>query len=637
MSWIQKLHETYEACSGHEGVGIEPLPPICHSTQQAQIEIVIDDSGTFRRASLVEKMDSTTLIPCTEDSASRAGVRPANHPLCDKLQYVAGDFVSYGGAVTSGFAGDPSEPHRRYLADLAAWAQSTSGHPKVRAIHSYVKGGGVIADLVERAHILPLGPDGKLLKTWPKEEPNPPAIFRLMQADQAPEAAFIRWRVEGADHAAETWKDSSLFDSWTSYYESLEATRGLCMVTGVEAALATSLPSKLRHAGDKAKLISSNDSSGFTFRGRFAIPEEAASIGFSVGQKAHNALRWLIARQSFRNGDQVILAWSVSGAPVPDPLADTWSLLGVTEGQTFADTGQQFAIRLSKAIAGYGSRLHPNDDVVVMGLDSATPGRLAITYYREIKGSEFLARVESWHATTAWYQNYGKERKFLGAPAPRDIAEAAFGQRIDAKHRKAVVERLLPCVVDGLPVPADLVKSLVRRASNRVGLERWEFEKCLGVACALYRKQHSDEDYQMSLESERTSRDYLYGRLLAIADHIEGRALWIADEKTRETAAARLMQRFADRPFSTWRTIELSLVPYRARLKTNRGAFLHHMEQTLDGVMGLFKGDDFRKDAPLTGEFLLGYHCQRRDLQPPDAEGAAAGPEPVPPQPTTKN
>ena len=51
----------------------------------------------------------------------------------------------------------------------------------------------------------------------------------------------------------------------------------------------------------------------------------------------------------------------------------------------------------------------------------------------------------------------------------------------------------------------------------------------------------------MSLETDNTSRDYLYGRLLAIAEHIEARALFLADER-RDTNAARQMQRFADFP-----------------------------------------------------------------------------------------
>jgi CRISPR-associated protein Csd1 len=66
MPWMQKLHETYERCKGNEPQGSEPLPPISHTTQQAQIEIVLDGHGKFRRALVVEKSEGATLIPCTE-------------------------------------------------------------------------------------------------------------------------------------------------------------------------------------------------------------------------------------------------------------------------------------------------------------------------------------------------------------------------------------------------------------------------------------------------------------------------------------------------------------------------------------------------------------------------------------------
>ena len=121
----------------------------------------------------------------------------------------------------------------------------------------------------------------------------------------------------------------------------------------------------------------------------------------------------------------------------------------------------------------------------------------------------------------------------------------------------------------------------------------------------------------MTLETDRRTRDYLYGQLLAIAENIESRALFVARE-TRDTTAARLMQRFADRPYSTWRTIELALAPYKTRLRASRGGFLFKMDLLLDDVMGKFSGDDFTQDAPLSGEFLLGYHCQRQALKPSD-------------------
>jgi len=119
----------------------------------------------------------------------------------------------------------------------------------------------------------------------------------------------------------------------------------------------------------------------------------------------------------------------------------------------------------------------------------------------------------------------------------------------------------------------------------------------------------------MALEEDRTTRDYLYGRLLAIADSIEGYSLKQAGEN-RETTAARLMQRFADRPFSTWRNIELGLTPYKARLRSSEkgGGFLWKREKLLDEILCRFQPDDFTSDRALSAEFLLGYHCQRAAL-----------------------
>lgn len=620
MSWLQALFETYEFCKGKEPHGAAMLMPIGHTTQQAHVEIVLDGQGNFRRASVLDKSTGTTLIPCTEESGGRAGSMPVNHPLCDKLQYLAGDFAKFGGQVTSGFAKDPAKPHADYLASLSAWASSTHGHPKLQAIDGYVRRGRMIEDLTA-FKIMPLAPDGKLLAAWDGDKAQTPAIYKAMPAGQTPEDAFVRWRVEDAvESASGTWQDEALISAWIAHYASTQTRRGFCMVRGEETVLAIQHPAKLRNAGDKAKLISANDKAGYTFRGRFVEAGEAASVGFEVTQKAHNALRWLIARQGSRNGDQAIVSWAISGKPVPDPMKGTYDLLGLEAEQTpvadeTASTAQAFALRLKKAIAGYNAELDPAENVVVIGLDSATPGRLAITYYREIRGSEFLARIQDWHLKCAWSQNFGKDAKFIGAPAPRDIAQAAYGRRLDEKLEKSVGERLLPCILDSRDIPLDLVDATRRRAANRLGLEKWEWEKCIGIACALFKGLHTERNYQMALELDRTSRDYLYGRLLALAEHIEARALYLAGEHARDTTAARLMQRFADRPNSAWRTIELALAPYKTRLRNLRPGFLYAIEKELDDVISAFEGDDFTRDAALSGEFLLGYHCQRQKLR----------------------
>ncbi len=125
----------------------------------------------------------------------------------------------------------------------------------------------------------------------------------------------------------------------------------------------------------------------------------------------------------------------------------------------------------------------------------------------------------------------------------------------------------------------------------------------------------------MTLETDRTSRDYLYGRLLAIAEHIEGRALYVGGEM-RDTTAAKLMQRFSDRPASTWRTIELALTPAKSRLRAKRAGFLHEMEKLHDEVVASFARGEFLDDRKLSGEFLLGYHCQRQALNPLKTDSA---------------
>jgi CRISPR-associated protein Csd1 len=75
------------------------------------------------------------------------------------------------------------------------------------------------------------------------------------------------------------------------------------------------------------------------------------------------------------------------------------------------------------------------------------------------------------------------------------------------------------------------------------------------------------------------------------------------------------MQRFAERPYATWLTIETALTPYRTRLQARRPAFLHSTQTEIDEVMSRFATEDFISDQRLSGEFLLSYHCQRTELR----------------------
>lgn len=118
----------------------------------------------------------------------------------------------------------------------------------------------------------------------------------------------------------------------------------------------------------------------------------------------------------------------------------------------------------------------------------------------------------------------------------------------------------------------------------------------------------------MALETDYHSRDYVYGRLLAIADHIEEMALSIAKEN-RPTAASRLMQRFADQPAATWLTIHNGLISYQHRIKSKWPGMESGLKRLMEDVHELILVADFNSNEKLSGEYLLGFHCQRKWLR----------------------
>ncbi|WKZ38397.1 MAG: type I-C CRISPR-associated protein Cas8c/Csd1 [Anaerolineales bacterium] len=635
--WMQKLAETYDNSKSVVGVETDdnktPLLPICHTTQKTHIEIAIDSNGDFRRA---EASLKKIFIPCTESSAGRTS-GPVPHPLCDKLQYVALDYVKHGG---------DKKPHAAlYISQLERWCDSNFSHPKAIAILKYAQKGNIIGDLIDHK-ILFAEADGKLLRKWDGDKKDKPAIFILLQNQEWQGDIFVRWVVESKELESATWKDGTLWKSWIEYYLDVKKEKkAFCLINGKELIVADQHPRRIRNEADGAKLISSgktrdskgketiDDGCGFTFLGRFLSPDQASSVSLDASQKAHLALKWLIERQGYRDQEgQAIVAWATSGKPIPQPTDGGQSLIWgdmPTEEDSNSYTAQELGVKLRNRIAGYGKELGNTDEVVVMALDSATTGRMAITYYRDLTGSDYLKRIDDWHESCAWRHTYfyvqekddkGKTKNryipFVGAPAPADIAEAAYASNrngkfeVDKKLRKSTIARLLPCIVDGQPIPRDIVESAVRRASNRIALENWQWNKVLTITCSLFRKfKQGKEKYEMSLDETRKTRDYLYGRLLAIADVLEERALFNA-EKNRPTNAARYMQIFSQRPFRTWQQIHDLLTPYIMRL----GGKAYFYKNLIAEVKGMFDPDEFIRDKPLTGEYLLGYYCQRQEL-----------------------
>ncbi|MDO5640483.1 MAG: type I-C CRISPR-associated protein Cas8c/Csd1, partial [Neisseria sp.] len=537
MSWMQKLYRTYDVISVKMDSADNPLTPVAHTLQTAHIEIVVDGEGNFQTARVMPPK-TTILLPVTESSENRTSGE-APHPFADKIQYVAKDYADYGGDKKAYFDG--------YLQQLQAWCDSPYAHLKVRSVLHYVAKGQVMADLI-RAGVFQLDSDSHVLNSWQGEDAPP--IFATLPKNQDYGSALVCWRVEHAgDVQSETWADKAIQQSWIDYLAASETTQGFCLIQGEEANISTMHPAKLRHTGDKAKLISSNDKGGYTFRGRFETAEEAASIASEVSAKAHSALRWLIGRQGIRNGEQVTVAWAISGETVPSPLQDNYDYLdddddlaiveagdenhrpseSINQRDWSANIGKTAAELVKKKLHGLKAQLSEYEQISLLMLDSATPGRMALTYYQEFLPENYFANLDAWVDDFAWYQRYSRETQDgkkkskqtiwpMIPPAPYAIYEAIYGKVSDkdGKLKKQLYARLLPVIAGGrnMPIPKDLVQQSFQTACNPNGYEHWEWERNVGVACALYKgywaRYHDSSqrrNYSMALDKENNSRD----------------------------------------------------------------------------------------------------------------------------------
>jgi len=111
----------------------------------------------------------------------------------------------------------------------------------------------------------------------------------------------------------------------------------------------------------------------------------------------------------------------------------------------------------------------------------------------------------------------------------------------------------------------------------------------------------------LALDENNVDRSYLFGRMLAVAEHLEWSTYNEQDRKNRMTNARKYMNVFAERPASSWRQIEKKLLPYVQKLAQYGGK----EKKLIDEIISKFSSDeDFISNKPLDNRFLLGYHCQ---------------------------
>lgn len=623
MSWIQNLCDTYDACEEIAGItstendGV--LIPLGHTNKKLDIIVYLSMDGEFIR---VDAYGKDACIPCTEESEGRTSSGAINHPhpLFDQLKYL----TYLEGKI--------------YLENMLKWLDYLSKHNKhnfafktLSAVYMYMNKKKIINDINSNPSI------------------------------KATDNSFIGFCVNYEEVCENRlWMMPEIRNAWIDYYlskhlQTSEKPEDTCYATGAEDSVYTeNHPKSINRIVANAKLITGNDQSNFTFRGRFEKSSQATTVSYLASQKAHQALRWLISISScYRCDTQAIIAWAIDKQTEVlhffDDSFGIYSNFLITDEEKLIDAKSHiftdYASMMQKAISGFSNsyKLQKHKRrIAIMATDATTKntGRMSITYYRELAEDEYEECIERWHNTCKWYQPFGKDSEgiikagyFIGAPSVDRISLSVLGKRRNRKDDsydklvKGLREQLLHCIFDGERIPLSIVKSAFNHASNPLAFENidskhkddhwrdWEYVIC--SACALIRKYYYDykkEEFAVKLETQRRDRDYLYGRLLAIADRIESHARYKqgkTKDDARATNAIRYMTAFSLRPFRTWNMLfTQQLNPYIQQLD-GAGWYL----DLISDIKELFEPGEFEKDTALDGRYLLGFFAQRQELR----------------------
>ena len=373
MTIYQELIETFDESLNQVGKFDDnghTLMPLAHVSVNVDFEIQIDQQGHFVNAIIVPREDRVTVIPATIEAAGRAN-NVAAFPLQDKVKYVAGDFAQYAGTK----ADRARECHRAYAQELERWSQSVQVPLIVKAVFAYISEDTVVSDLLAKL------PDPKLAKQITSGE------------------SFVRFSLQdGIILDGLPWRDPKLFEAWTAYYlpqTQKDFPEVVDYLTGEKMPEAPMVEKNIYPTASSAKLISANDSSGFSYRGMF-IDDEFYHVGFASSQKMSHALKWLIQRQGILVDSRVFLVWRRATKQVDQTPAKIMQMLLTSLPSQTGDAGRSLAVAYHDALFKSAKSISTDGQINILFLDAATTGRMATVYYDLMQTGQFRDNLLRW-------------------------------------------------------------------------------------------------------------------------------------------------------------------------------------------------------------------------------------------------
>ncbi len=382
----------------------------------------------------------------------------------------------------------------------------------------------------------------------------------------------------------------------------------ICLVTGKKdapAILHTAIKGVWGAQSSGANIVSFNKEAfcSFNYRGK-------QGLNAPVGQRAEfaytTALNTLLAkgsRQRMQVGDTSTVFW----ADKPHPFEEDFScfLAEPPKGQESDYSRVRALLRAVQA-----GTLPPEDTTGfhVLGL-APNASRIAIRFWYSGTVAELKARIALHFQDLEIVQSPGDKEYLSLFQILTSIAPEGKADNIPPNLGGDVMRS----VMNGLPYPRTLLSAAIRRckAEQLVNRTRAAIIKACLVRQARFQNS-SEKEVSMALDKTYSNIGYVLGRLFAVFERIQEKALGGGLNKT---IRATYFGAASSSPLVTFRRLNDLAIHHLAKLR-NSGENTTWLEMVLQEVMDKVPSSGIPHTMSLDdqGRFAVGYYHQRQDF-----------------------
>lgn len=625
--------------------------PIYHTNRRSDgfsvLQIYLDDDGTPKRIAFIED-SAYTIFPITEDSLNRTSNVFA-HPLCDDMQYLSKNLHE--------------RKHQNYLEQNKLWTDEII--PDLSSLHSE-EADELIAFIEEIQEVVHKWDVLDLVKTLLKQnyivvsedqekielEIEPETDSRKARTKNVDlSKVFVSFGKEYVDTARKDIDVSSnrlLHNSHIRLIQNRQAKEedqfDTCDISGRRMYCTN----RNRGLIGMGKIVGGSHDE--THKGRFYDSNQVIRLGGETSEKIHLMLKFFLEhRQNMQPlyNNTTAVFWFLEDIlnerdfSLNDPTseADIFDII-LEEDELEESLENERAEAWKKVLRGERelSEDLQNDFFYLLMLNKISNGRIAIQGQRTMPTKEFMVNLKHWQETCSWDSWHRSSGSFKPrTPRPWDIVRFVYGIENDNgwveclkdEQKSLAFRRLLPSVIDGAPLPRDMARQIFTNFKNRIAYEKnWTYLQYM--SCALLNKMRQDEGRgkrHPMLEKDKQTRDYLYGRLLAVYEKIELDAMRprgvSSDQKEgkgssmRVTNVGKIWGAFFQNPERMLQSLHGKIKPYLNRLKNDKAGLFIYLNNLASEIQTEIRDSEEyleNKNRALNEDAVFGYYAQNRDF-----------------------